>query len=799
MQNNAWLKAAKVPALAGVILFAVAWFQAWFLELRWSNVAHRVSRGDLVDAYVLGLARGDSYIRAEEASQFTNAGFRGDPRLRISDASYFQGRYYIYYGIGPFVTLLVPWFKLTGTFLSSQFCVWLALLVGYIAYAVALWLLARERDRNRPWILATGLLAIVFGSATWPLLDTAIINDLESAAAYACLALATCFLARAYRSARPAVPLVASSIFQGLAISCRPNCLPAVVVGFCVGVVIATHSQRSRAETRWLLSCIIAPLLGIGLALAAYNYIRFGVVTEFGTKYGTGLVEQQARPFLSVGNVPYNVYTYLLGGFWTSRYFPFVEAARAGWIARPVLTHEPFDHVYGCLWLTPILILAVGVWRGFARTGGMVLLAAFGNLLLLSLLGFGAYRYSVDFLGLWSFGAALGICALLGSAGRAGARLVWAGVALLTVASAVGILSETFSVAVARNLFVERRPGDFHAWAAPFNHVIYIAERVLHAPPRAKKYIVEFPRDKAGQVEPLLTTGEVSRENFIYCYYPAPGLVQFGVEVMGRGGPLSRPVPIDDSRPHAVDLYMGNFLPPGDHPLWQGMDGETEARLRRSLRLAVDGAVVLEDFVEPHPTRGREIVGASPDDAAFGRQFTGRIAGVPGMPFDIWPKDLIPARTDYGPLVCRVTLRAPVVGSVQPVLSIGNKPAGALLAIEVVSAESARFLWIGPAGKRFASQTVAWKYKERADLVVVAGALFPEVGSPLWDRSESAEHQGEVKNRLSISVGDSVILSAEIGKMDAFPSMVRAGENDVGVPGIPSRLDGEVSLERKKW
>jgi hypothetical protein len=173
----------------------------------------------------------------------------------------------------------------------------------------------------------------------------------------------------------------------------------------------------------------------------------------------------------------------------------------------------------------------------------------------------------------------------------------------------------------------------------PFDNAAYALEWVLRTGPRALRIRLVLPTGRFGKSEPLMVCGDPGLEDFLYLYYTAPGLMQVGFESMGHGGPVSAPFPVDYGRPHVVDIVLGSFLPPDGHPWLGGVDKAELRKERGAVRVEVDGRVVLDGLAQPHPVEARMFVGESPDDAAFGRRFTGTLLqvdwpllGGPGLP-----------------------------------------------------------------------------------------------------------------------------------------------------------------------
>jgi hypothetical protein len=778
------------------ILLGVGAFQAWFLDIHRSNLTHRAATADLSDQYARGLAGGHAYFSVSSTPLAPDAPFH------IVDASYFKGRYYIYFGIGPFVLLLLPWYLLTGTYLSMAVCILGALLFGYAAYGTALWLLFREDRRAAvDWLLPAGFLAVVIGSGTWALLDNPAIHEMESAWGFAALAGALACLAAARAGAgRPRLALCGASLFAGLTVACRPNCLPAaLLVGGVAAALAGSREERPFPRIRAALVCL-APMAVIGVMLAVWNYVRFDSIFEFGVRYNTSALLHPVYSTFSARNVAYNLHRYLFGGIRWGSYFPFIDGVREGPSPLPTETHEPVDQIYGCFLLFPVLAYGALALRKRRRLGAFLFAAGAGNLCILAGLGIGTYRYAPDFLGPVALAAGLGICGLADRGGGLTRRLALLLLAPLLVWSGAAGLCEAVSISRVRRNFDLTRPADFARLARPFNQLAYRLERVGKAGPRALEFTVSLPIDKYGLDEPLLVSGDVGLEDFIYFRYPGPGWIQLGFESIGYGGLVSAPVQIDYARKHVVGVWLGNLLPPDDHPLLQSMAPGDRALARQFLHLTIDGRVILEGGVNLHPTRSRFLYGESPDDGAFGRKFTGTIWRI-DRPL-LSRVGLYPRwdRSQFGPILMTFRLRSAGAAGGQPLVSLGYPPRGGLLVLDRLPSGAVQLQWRLLGAPPLTGDLPGWSDAAVHTLELRAGVLLPPVESSLWDPGISGKARTAAKRVLSCSVDGRVILRREEDTPDAPPASVRCGENTLFLPGVAGSLDGEVlSSRREGW
>ena len=93
-----------------------------------------------------------------------------------------------------------------------------------------------------------------------------------------------------------------------------------------------------------------------------------------------------------------------------------------------------------------------------------------------------------------------------------------------------------------------------------FKSVLPVDLKVLahHGEARGRERLwLRFPRDRFGLTEPLVAAGYFASYDLVTVDYVDPGHVSFGVEVSGGSVPRSKPVAVDYSVEHRIDVLMG--------------------------------------------------------------------------------------------------------------------------------------------------------------------------------------------------------------------------------------------------
>jgi hypothetical protein len=341
--------------LTGSILFLIAWFYVWTV-----GQGHLVHFGKTrTDPFYNGLTdaflAGHLSLPTEPHPQLKALRDPYDPRqsepFRLHDASYYNGKYYLYFGVTPVVLLFLP-FRAFGMGDMPQYtAVAVFMFAGVVFWFLTLSLVRRRclPDRGAGVLYAT-LVTLGFGGAIPFLLRRPSFYEVAIGCGFFCLAATVYFLVSvAFDERTSHWKAGLGSLFLGLAVGARPNLLLAAPF---LGLVWMWKREQGYQQLRRLAIALVVPLFAVLFLLAAYNFARFGSPTEFGTSYqlaGLDVRLLHAEP----KRIPFLAYFYLWHPAELNWVFPYVHASIA-WVMRmPGFTlMEP---VAGVFFTTPFL------------------------------------------------------------------------------------------------------------------------------------------------------------------------------------------------------------------------------------------------------------------------------------------------------------------------------------------------------------------------------------------------------------------------------------------------------------
>ncbi|HTX67070.1 MAG TPA: hypothetical protein VMD31_14965 [Opitutaceae bacterium] len=614
------------------------------------------------------------------------AGYQGVPRLH--DATYFHGRYYLYFGPTPAIILGVPWRLLTGTYLSDGAMTFVFTAAGALLGG-GLLLGAWRRwffPLSRVW-LAAALLAVTCSGYVFCLVESNAVYPVPIACAYACLMAALAGIALVLR--RPTGPaaalgLGAASLCWGLAVAARPDyafSLPVLALPVAYAAKESTRLGRARFRGAAAVLCAgVLPALLVGVAVALYNFARFGDLMEFGWKYQFASVDQRFTRLLALGHLADNWRGYLLATPLYSPYFPFVLENEGAW---------------GILRCCPLALAALAfpltlgvpalrrdpswLWLGVAA-----LAAALLNFFSLGLLSIAAERYLVDAvpLALW-----LGVMVTLGFLQHTCRSPQWL-VRLGAATAAALLLGCTLVHTVLFAFDHYGRPERLAPLARLLDQPAAAWERmrgIRHGPIEMK---VQFGQIQPGRNDPLLVTG--GGRDVLLATYPSDHEVQFSFQHAGDGGPVSDRFPIKPGETHLLEADLGSLYPPNEHPFFRGWPDHLVDRLRHRVWVVFDGHQALDTGSRFYRTNPWDLhLGFNPYGWATAPRFSGRIVQIEQTARLAEQPPAVPP----GQGAVRLTVRLPAFRAFhsEPLISTGIPGAGDLLYVTYVGPGQLRF------------------------------------------------------------------------------------------------------------
>lgn len=244
------------------------------------------------------------------------------------DTAYFEGKYYVYFGVVPALLFHFPYHVLTGGALSNHIAVFFSLallllgMIGALHEILKKWFPGLSLGT---WFLTTE--TFLLGSN---LIYMAKRPDLYHLPIVTGLALGMlglfCFLRADGKDRISLKYLAAGACLTALTVGCRPQ-----LILFAVFPVILFRKYLfcrdfyRKKEGRQAMIAAAVPVILVAAFLMYYNYARFGSVFDFGASYNLTTNDMRYRGWVW-GRIPLGLFVYLVQPMRLITEFPFTEA-----------------------------------------------------------------------------------------------------------------------------------------------------------------------------------------------------------------------------------------------------------------------------------------------------------------------------------------------------------------------------------------------------------------------------------------------------------------------------------------
>ncbi len=799
--GRAWWESAATVA----VVVAIAALYLWTASSSSTPFGGSGEREDYYNRLSHGFRSGHLYM--EVAPVPNSAPDAAGPGLGhlpfLLDASFYHGKYYLYFGPAPVVVAFLPYRLLTGGDLSDNFVAALFAVLGYILSVV---LVVAVRRRFFPavpaWTVPVFALVLGLGNVCPVMLRHPMFYEVAIGSAYCFLMLCCLAVYSGVTTTRPRRAwawLSAAGLAYGLAVASRADyafgALALLVPFAWVWRAGAGGRRRGALDLVRAGAVAFGPLLLCAAGLLLYNYERFGNLLEFGVRY-----QFTYRPVFSPRFAWHNLKLYYLSLPELSWYFPFTLPINEG--VRPA-GYVGFEHIHGqvaSLGLLPALAAGfvllrrrwrLAMWRPLAALLLFAGIIYLNNLVVLLCLAGRANRYMVDFQPLWLIGGIVG-CWLAWewfAPSSARRRIFASGVLLVVTAIAAQNILSSFQ------LYELLRWGNPHAYARlahALNLPSVAAERWLEPRGGAITMDVRFPAGTPGRREPLVITGSAEYNDFLVVQYLEGEQLRLEFHHFGYAGIMSAPITVSRDRVHQLGVDLGSLYPPLEHPYFDRLPLGARRLIKRTVHVTLDGQDILfasHDLNDASP--GGVYIGRNPFAPLYTKPaFGGVIRGVRRAGWDAavaaheWP--------EYGAVRLRVRFPAGAdPGRQDPVVVTGDSGRADGIFVRYEDASHIRFGCDRLGAGATLSDPVAVDFSVPHDLVVAMGSLYPGADA-LRQEGLAPFEVNQLKTVARVQLDGHEVFRSSGPFHDAAPKSLDVGGNFSGLSSMTGVFTGDI-------
>ncbi len=243
------------------------------------------------------------------------------------DTAYYDGKYYVYFGVVPELLFYFPYYLVTGNHITNYMVIFLTSLLFLFGMLGTLRELPRKWFPNLSlglWILTSEL--TLLGSGLIYLVKRPDLYNVPILTGLSCGLLGLmCFLKADKPDCISKHYLFLGTLFTALTAGCRPQLLLFAVIPVILfrKQLFSAKFYRS-AEGKKAVAVALLPLVLVGGFLMYYNFSRFGSAFDFGANYNLTTNDMRGRGWVW-GRIPLGIFVYFLQPMQFTTAFPFAK------------------------------------------------------------------------------------------------------------------------------------------------------------------------------------------------------------------------------------------------------------------------------------------------------------------------------------------------------------------------------------------------------------------------------------------------------------------------------------------
>lgn len=272
------------------------------------------------------------------------------------DTAYYEGKYYVYFGVLPVLVFYLPFYLLTGLDFQTVWGIVICEAFWVLGVAMLLGILARKYFCKTPLMVYLLLcMAFVNGGGILFIAQSPSFYSLPILMAAVLAVWALYFWLFALNEEKLSKGyLFAGALCAALTAASRPQfllvCLPAAALFWD-----EVFQKRTLLSKKGLgaTACLAVPFLAVAAGVMYYNAARFGSVFDFGANYNLTTNDMTKRGIV-LGRIPLGLFTYFIQPPAISSQFPYLMDVR---ITTSYMGRTITEAFFGGIFSTNLVLL----------------------------------------------------------------------------------------------------------------------------------------------------------------------------------------------------------------------------------------------------------------------------------------------------------------------------------------------------------------------------------------------------------------------------------------------------------
>lgn len=265
--------------------------------------------------FVDSLKDGKFYLSHEPTESFLNLENPYDANARADlnrtydylwDTAYYEGHFYIYFGILPALLIFLPFNLITGAYLKVSVANYIfSVLIFILLKEILLKVINRYFEKVPFKTVIYSLITLCSGSLILYANGMSRFYEVVIVAGIYFVLQGIYFILSSMESEKyKHLKIFFGSICLAVSVACRPTDLFAsiLIIPYLINLLVKyiKNIKENKANLAKLIISVGVPYITAGILLMWYNYVRFGNVFDFGNKYQltvTNMMELSGRIF----------------------------------------------------------------------------------------------------------------------------------------------------------------------------------------------------------------------------------------------------------------------------------------------------------------------------------------------------------------------------------------------------------------------------------------------------------------------------------------------------------------------